>query len=138
MRACSVLRAAVELPVQPRARHGEEEPGHRHREQPGQGEEVAAALRGQRARITQPPAKEDEHAGEDQHRRDVERVEDDQPTTLSASNCIVPMRKMYTWYRSASWPTLWKCSRPSVSGNVTRAARTQPQKTSWWAIHRRP
>ena len=49
---------------------------------------------------------------------------------LSASKLIVPTRDTYTWYWSACWPTLSKCNKPIVSGNVISAARMQPQKTS--------
>ena len=44
----------VEVPVEPHARHGEEQPGDRHREQAGEGEEVVARAR--------PPARRG-HAG---------------------------------------------------------------------------
>ena len=52
-------------------------PGHRHREQAGEGEEVVAPLDRQRARVTEPAAEEDEHPGEHEHGGDVEGMEDE-------------------------------------------------------------
>lgn len=63
----------VEAAVEPRARHGEEQTGDRHGEQPAEREEVAAALHRQRFRIVEPPPQEDEHAGQHQHGGHVER-----------------------------------------------------------------
>ena len=66
----------VEAAFEPDARHGEEQPGDRHGEQTGECEEVAAALDREGTGVAETAAEEDEHAGEDEHGRDVEAVED--------------------------------------------------------------
>ena len=71
------VQCRVEAALEPHARHGQEQAGHRHGEQSGEGEEVAGAFHRHRARVAQPSAQEDEHAGEHQHRGDVEGVEDE-------------------------------------------------------------
>ena len=77
------VEGRVEAPLEPHARHGEEQTRDRHREQAGEGEEVAAALDRQGARVAEPAPEEDEHAGQHQHGGDVEGVED-QPTDDAA------------------------------------------------------
>ncbi len=46
--------------------------------------DVVRPLDRQRAPVTQPPAEEQEHAGEHQHRRDVDQVEGDPPHHAAA------------------------------------------------------
>ncbi len=46
------VQRRIETPLEPDTRHREEQPGDRHREQPGQGEEVTATFGGQGSRVT--------------------------------------------------------------------------------------
>ena len=127
----------VELPVEPEARHGEEQAGDRHGEQAGEGEEVAAALDRQRARVAQPAAQEDEHAGEHEHGGDVEGVEDrTSRATLSASKLQRADARHVHLVAVGLLADALEVEEPRVSGKVTRAARMQPQNTSWWASQR--
>jgi hypothetical protein len=59
-----------------------------------------------------------------------------QPATLRLSKLNVSSSPTTVRYSRPFCPTDSKCNSPNIRGNVTSAARTHPEKTSWWATHR--
>src|SRR5690606_28486412 len=74
-----VVEEAVVATLQPQARRGEEETGDRHREEPGECEEVTLALHGEGSGVTEAAVEEHEDARDHQEGGDVEQVEGDEP-----------------------------------------------------------